>query len=81
MFNENVRVLDCTVRDGGLMNKWQFSDEFVKGFMTHVSKLVSIIWRSVTGVVRRLFQGVKWDHGNFVTIRISGGSLEMENLR
>lgn len=22
--------MDCTVRDGGLMNKWQFSDEFVK---------------------------------------------------
>jgi 4-hydroxy 2-oxovalerate aldolase len=31
MFKENVKVLDCTVRDGGLMNKWQFSDEFVKG--------------------------------------------------
>jgi len=23
-------VMDCTVRDGGLMNKWQFSDEFVR---------------------------------------------------
>ncbi|NQU52389.1 MAG: nucleoid-structuring protein H-NS, partial [Bacteroidetes bacterium] len=25
-----IKVMDCTVRDGGLMNKWQFSDEFVR---------------------------------------------------
>ena len=31
MFKKDIKVLDCTVRDGGLMNKWQFSDEFVKG--------------------------------------------------
>lgn len=23
--------MDCTIRDGGLMNNWQFSDEFVRG--------------------------------------------------
>ncbi len=28
---KDIKVMDCTVRDGGLMNKWQFSDEFVKG--------------------------------------------------
>lgn len=30
MFKEDIKVMDCTVRDGGLMNKWQFSDKFVK---------------------------------------------------
>ncbi len=25
-----VKVLDCTIRDGGLMNRWQFDDEFVR---------------------------------------------------
>lgn len=30
MFKKEIKVLDCTVRDGGLMNKWQFSKEFVK---------------------------------------------------
>jgi 4-hydroxy 2-oxovalerate aldolase len=30
MFREEIKVLDCTIRDGGLMNKWQFSDEYVK---------------------------------------------------
>jgi 4-hydroxy 2-oxovalerate aldolase len=30
MFREEVKVLDCTIRDGGLMNNWHFTDEFVK---------------------------------------------------
>lgn len=25
-----VKVLDCTVRDGGLMNRWKFDDDFVR---------------------------------------------------
>jgi len=29
MYKQEIKVMDCTVRDGGLMNKWQFSDEFV----------------------------------------------------
>ena len=30
MYKKDIKVMDCTVRDGGLMNNWQFSDEFVK---------------------------------------------------
>ena len=30
MYRKEIKVLDCTVRDGGLMNKWQFSKAFVK---------------------------------------------------
>ncbi len=30
MFIKDIKVLDCTIRDGGLMNKWQFSKELVK---------------------------------------------------
>jgi len=29
MYRKEIKVMDCTIRDGGLMNKWQFSDEFV----------------------------------------------------
>jgi 4-hydroxy 2-oxovalerate aldolase len=28
---EDIKVFDCTIRDGGLVNNFQFSDEFVKG--------------------------------------------------
>lgn len=30
MFRPELKVLDCTIRDGGLVNKWQFSDELVR---------------------------------------------------
>lgn len=29
MFRPQIKVLDCTIRDGGLINKWLFSDEMV----------------------------------------------------
>lgn len=30
MYRKEIKVLDCTIRDGGLINKWQFSDELVR---------------------------------------------------
>ncbi len=30
MYRSEIKVIDCTVRDGGLMNKWQFDDAFVR---------------------------------------------------
>ena len=30
MFREEIKVLDCTIRDGGLINNYQFSEDMVK---------------------------------------------------
>ena len=30
MYRKEIKVMDCTIRDGGLMNNWQFSDDFVR---------------------------------------------------
>lgn len=30
MYRPEIKVLDCSIRDGGLINKWQFSDELVR---------------------------------------------------
>ena len=30
MYRPEIKVVDCTIRDGGLMNKWNFSKEMVK---------------------------------------------------
>ncbi|HRR32287.1 MAG TPA: hypothetical protein P5557_13440 [Candidatus Sumerlaeia bacterium] len=30
MFRPEIKVLDCSIRDGGLINQWQFTDEFVR---------------------------------------------------
>jgi 4-hydroxy 2-oxovalerate aldolase len=34
MFRKEIKVVDCTIRDGGLMNKWRFEDAFVKKIYT-----------------------------------------------
>lgn len=38
MFRPQIKVLDCTVRDGGLINQWQFSDEFVRKVFTALTQ-------------------------------------------
>jgi 4-hydroxy 2-oxovalerate aldolase len=38
MFRPEIKVVDCTVRDGGLMNKWQFDDNFVRHVYQALSK-------------------------------------------
>ena len=30
MYRKEIKVLDCTIRDGGLINNYQFDDDFVK---------------------------------------------------
>ncbi len=37
MYRKEIKVVDCTVRDGGLMNNWQFSDEFVRAVYENCS--------------------------------------------
>lgn len=38
MYREQIKVLDCTIRDGGLINDHYFSDEFVRECYRAVSK-------------------------------------------
>ena len=30
MYRPEIKIIDCSIRDGGLINNWQFSDEFVR---------------------------------------------------
>lgn len=38
MYREKIKVLDCTIRDGGLINNHRFTDEFVRAIYTALSK-------------------------------------------
>lgn len=38
MYRPEIKVIDCTVRDGGLMNKWQFDDSFVRKVYTALTE-------------------------------------------
>lgn len=37
--NQNFKVLDCTLRDGGYYNKWNFNQSFVKNYLLTQQKL------------------------------------------
>lgn len=37
MFRPEIKVLDCSIRDGGLINQWKFSDAFVRATYQAVS--------------------------------------------
>ncbi|MCP4050897.1 MAG: nucleoid-structuring protein H-NS, partial [bacterium] len=37
MYRKEIKVLDCTIRDGGLIHKWGFSDKFVKNVFHELS--------------------------------------------
>ena len=38
MYREQIKVLDCTVRDGGLINDHYFTDDFVRAIYKAISK-------------------------------------------
>ncbi len=38
MYREKIKVLDCTIRDGGLINDHYFTDEFVRAVYQAISK-------------------------------------------
>ena len=55
MFRSEIKVLDCSIRDGGLINKWQFSDKFIRKTYEAVSSagidyMNSILRNSGNGV-------------------------------
>ncbi|MDO5403664.1 MAG: nucleoid-structuring protein H-NS, partial [Eubacteriales bacterium] len=33
-FRPDIKVVDCTIRDGGLVNNFYFEDQFVKNLYT-----------------------------------------------
>ncbi|WP_040949943.1 aldolase catalytic domain-containing protein [Gorillibacterium massiliense] len=38
MVKDNCKILDCTIRDGGLVNNWEFSVEFVRDLYKGLSE-------------------------------------------
>ena len=38
MYREQIKVLDCTIRDGGLINNHYFTDDFVRAVYKALSK-------------------------------------------
>jgi len=47
-FRPEIKVLDCTIRDGGLMNNHHFDDKIVRRSMMRASRRALITWNSAT---------------------------------
>ena len=48
---KKINILDCTLRDGGYYNNWNFSKKFVEDYLKSIAlsgiKIVEIGFRSV----------------------------------
>jgi 4-hydroxy 2-oxovalerate aldolase len=40
MYREQIKVLDCTIRDGGLINNHYFTDDFVRAVYHALSRSI-----------------------------------------
>ena len=53
--------LDCTFRDGGYYNNWQFSNEIVKEYLDTMSKIsINFIELGFRSIKKNDFKGPNW---------------------
>ena len=66
MYREEIKVLDCTIRDGGLINQYQFTDDFVKGcYRASCEAGVDIVELGKKLAVSDEYTRDKWGKWNF----------------
>ena len=61
MFKQKINILDCTLRDGGYYNNWDFSLDLVKDYIKSISlsgiKYIELGFRSFSS---KSFKGSNW---------------------
>ena len=58
---KNIKILDCTLRDGGYYNNWDFSREVVNDYLTTMSKVsVDYVELGFRSFQTRDFKGPTW---------------------
>ncbi len=65
MYREQIKVLDCTIRDGGLMNNHDFDDRFVRAIFKAVSEAGIDYMEIGYKNSKRLFPGDKYGAWKF----------------
>jgi len=65
MYREQIKVLDCTIRDGGLMNNHDFDDRFVRAIYKAVSEAGIDYMEIGYKNSRKLFPGDKYGAWKF----------------
>lgn len=67
MYREQIKVLDCTIRDGGLMNNHDFDDRFVRAIFKAVSESGIDYMEIGYKNSKKLFPGDKYGAWKFCT--------------
>ena len=68
-YRPDIKVVDCTLRDGGLVNNFEFSEAFVRDLY---NANVLTIWNSVTRHQRKSLTWMIMASGSSAMRRISG---------
>ena len=71
-YRPDIKVVDCTLRDGGLVNNFEFSEDFVRDLYKPMWQQVLTIWNSVTRHQRKSLTWMIMVSGSSVMRRISG---------
>ena len=57
-YRPDIKVVDCTIRDGGLVNNFYFDDEFVRNLYTaNVAAGVLVVEHALVGEITGLAVG------------------------
>ena len=73
-YRPEIKVVDCTIRDGGLMNNHHFEDKIVKVVYEPASPPAWITWRSATRRRAKASNRANTAAGNTAWRRTSGAS-------
>lgn len=71
-YRPDIKVVDCTLRDGGLVNNFEFSEDFVRDLYKPMWQQVLTIWNSVTRHQRKSLTWMIMASGSSAMRRISG---------
>ena len=73
-YRASIKVMDATLRDGGLVNDFYFTDDFVKALYKTIWKRALTIWKWDTVLPRKYLMKQNSVSGNSAVMTISGKS-------
>jgi len=88
MYREKIKVLDCTIRDGGLINNYHFTTDFVKAVyraacdsgidIIEIGKKLSDVYRNIGLPVQFFLEDIDDDEPEIDHRKMLGGNIILE---
>ena len=80
---KNIKILDCTLRDGGYYNNWDFSKDVVSDYLKTMSKVgIEYIELGFRSFQTKNFKGPLWyTTDNYIESLIKDIKLFLKNTQ